>query len=325
MVYQKSGIKVLLGPEKYQDYFDSANDAVDQENEQFRVQNSARRREAQGFDKIGESNVYKRTRTFQPPPTRPKLERYPSGLELSGQRVNNKDDNKTVKPASDLDKSLKDVETLKGEETPLKLASGRESTATNRMERNLTSADSRQTPTYTRRRERSRYSAGTMMSNNFLTEFGLRSERTDTFSGHQRRRGTSAAGELERQLEMSAERHIRTCQVVGNVKRSSRAQMSYQGLKDTVSPMMSPHGGHSRASTERLRRTTPLGYQKDKTFHGVNQNLDSNDSVVPYLIQIRKNIGSMARMKALTASPRHDSLQQINSRTMIVGSGMNVS
>lgn len=331
MVYKKSDITVLLGPEKYRSTVEASEDYLqDYDGEQFPVRARAKKvGENQVFEKIGDSNVYKRTRPFQQVLPRPKLERFHTGLELSGQKVQT--DEVKLKLKSGLVTTAASSATVRNDDW-VKLVEPehrpkleREKTSTSMLGvRELDSALSYQSMTLPRsKRDRASHnSANHTPSLNFLTEFGLHSERTDTFSGHQRRRGTNAVAQLERQLERSAARHIRACQIVGNVKRSSKANMSYEGLKQTVSPLHSPlsHCSTDRARNQNHSRTS----LSEKAFHRSNHSLDSGASVVPYMIQMRKNIGSISRLKSL-GSPRPDPLQTINSRTMIVGSGIDIS
>lgn len=320
MVYKKSTIKVLLGPETLKKAHET-NAFVDEIGGDKRRLGHRRRPDDQVFEKIGETNVYKRIRPFQALKSRPKFERCPSSLQLSGQKVENEDTKLNLKSArnsesrktpgtdDDFGNIFDDMDTRSNHGGEKPKSAGRD----------LPSEESYSPSLQRTRRERAHNPATNTISQNFLTEFGLRTERTDTFSGHQRRRGLSA--NMERQLELSAERHIRTCQVVGNVKWSSRAQQSCQGLKDTVSPLNSPKSIYS----ERLGRYNSSQNFREKSFYKSDMSLDSGkyESAVPYMIQIRKHVGSTSRIKPLGKTfTATDTIPGINSRTLIVGTSM---
>lgn len=324
MVYRKSSIKVLLGPEKLRnaDSVDGVVSELDTDRSPVRV-GPRKHNDNQVFEKIGETNVYKRIRPFNALRGRPKLVRVPSNLHLSGQKVESEDTRLNLKSArnSKTPGADEDFANIFDEMDKKSNAGADKPSSENR---DLQSACS-YSPTLQRpKRDRSQAAAANTVSQNILTEFGLRTERTDTFSGHRRRRGASA--DMERQLEMSAERHIRTCQVVGNVKRSSRIQQSCQGLKNTVAPILSPL---APCPTERLKRYNSYNSSnlfKDKSFYRSDTSLDRMDDTIPYMIQIRRNVGSTPRIKPLGKPLKGaDGLQSITSRTLIVGTSVQFS
>lgn len=323
-MYKKSAIKVLLGPESLLDQGESG-DGAGTAATKFPVRGHGLRKQTdnQVFEKIGETNVYKRIRPFQALKSRPRLVRCPSTLQLEGQKVDTEDTKLNLTTV----RTLESARSLRGAEDSFTSVDDMDRKSTYNGEnplstnRDLQSAGS-YSPTLKRTgRDRVHQNGANTISQNFLTEFGLRTERTDTFSGHQRRRGASA--DMERQLELSAERHIRTCQVVGNLKRSSRAQQSCQGLKDTVSPLHSPFSNYP---TERLRRYNSTSNLKERPFYKSDQSLDQLDNHVPYLIQIRRNIGSICKMKPLGKPfTRSAAVPEVNSRTLIVGTSVQFS
>jgi len=320
MVYKKSAIKVLLGPESL---LGEENATGDSEGDRFplRTVGLRKRTDNQVFEKIGETNVYKRTRPFQTLKDRPKIVRAPTNLTLAGQKVENEDTklnlstDRTVDSARSANDSVLDDMDRKSNFGADKAASDG---------RDLHSASSCYSPTLQRTGRRDRGQSGKnnqTISHNFLTDFGLRTERTDTFSGHQRRRAQSS--DLERQLEMSAQRHIRTCQVVGNVKRSSRVQQSCLGLKQTVCPLQSPYSSYP---TERFGVRRHNSTLRENTFYKSDPSLDSFENPVSYMVQIRRNVGSVSKMKPLGKPlTRADTQPQVNARTIIVGTSVQFS
>lgn len=318
MVYRRSNIKVLLGPEKPErerhvnspasDYRDGVSKDDDNFPARIRVRKSLDNRNSEQFHKMGETNVYKRTRPFKVFQGRPTLERYPSDLELSGHKVETEEDKLKAKSARNSDSARTQMTqgSMNIDQSDLSIDC-KTSARSNDSEH---AAEGRFSPTLAKY-GRGHSSASNVLSRNVLTDFGLRATRTDTFSGHQRRRDASA--DLERQMEERAERHIRTCQVVGNVKRGSRAQQSYQGLKDTVSPLQSP-----MAFYPSLQKSAIGAYQ---SFAKADSNADKTN-VVPYMIQIRKSVGSVSKMKAIVPDLRRSNqLPEISCRTIVAGTG----
>ena len=309
MVYRKHKLKVLLGPEKLalnKDDEDLIPDdilfSVTRERSRYFDQSS--------FGKIGETNVYKRTRPSQALQPRPRLERYPSGLQLSGQKV---DSNDTSAKSARSTLSGRRPHTHSQDSDKLEDPSERISPVSKDTNMPSDSSAATYSPSLTRVRQgRGQFSANNTVSRNFLTDFGLRTERTDTFSGHHRHRSVASV-DMERQMEEKAKLHIRTCQTFGNMKRSSKVQLGYQGLRAAVSPSHGPTPIGSREGSSRIN--------KDKVFYKSDLSLDKPD-VGPYMIQIRKNIGSISKTKTIAQGyqrPKHR--PEINGRTIIVGTG----
>ncbi|KAL4226424.1 hypothetical protein ACF0H5_014407 [Mactra antiquata] len=315
MVYKKSNIKVLLGPENYKT--NSAANGTDNEELIQKPVKTTSDSKREKFEKIGETQVYKRTRpahAFQGKP--PTLERYPSNLELSGKRVETDEEKRKAQAAEEKDKENQATVKTGDSHTPDKQDETdrtRDSSAKTNMRDQQSGQESKSASRQKPKQARS--STGNIVfSRNVLTEFGLSPQRTDTFSGHQRRRGYSA--DIERQFEEQAERHIRTCQTVGNVKWSSRANQGCKGLKSTVSPLQSPM---SFCSSDRLHHASML---RDKSFFRSETELDKA-GMTSYFSQIRKQI---SKSKTLTqAYQKRKYLPDINSRTLIVGTGISNS
>lgn len=320
MVYKRSSITVLLGPEQAErerhvnspasDYREPVSKESDNFPARITVRKSLNSRMSEQFDKMGETNVYKRTRPFKAFRGRPQLERCPSDLELSGHKVETEEDKLKAKSArnSDSAKTQMTQGSMKNDQSDRSF----DGKTTARSSDSDHTAEGRFSPTLAKY-GRGYSSTSNVLSRNVLTDFGLRATRTDTFSGHQRRRGASA--DLERQMEERAERHIRTCQVVGNVKRGSRAQQSYQGLKNTVSPLQSPVAFYSN---DRLQK---CAFGAEQSFVRADSNADK-PSVVPYMIQIRKSVGSVSRMKSIVPDLRMGKqLPELSCRTLVAGTG----
>lgn len=318
MVYKKSKIKVLLGPERDNDIQSKElEQSADVENIQVRSSSVRRPIENRSdvFEKIGETNVYKRTRPFKAFQGRPTLDRYPSNLELSGHKVEHEDDKLKSASARDVSsaKTQLTVESVKIDT----MDKATDSKPSARSRDSQASAEGRYSPSLPKSRHgRTHSSASNVVSRNVLTDFGLRTSRTDTFSGHQRHRGASA--DLERQMEERAERHIRTCQVVGTVKRSSRAQRSFQGLKDTVSPL------HASMTFYPGDRHNKIAFTAEKSFIRSDSNLNKGN-VMPYMIQIRKSVGSVSRMKSIGPNFHQSPRPELSGRTLIVGTSIGLS
>lgn len=335
MVYRKSTIKVLLGPEGRQSFSAYRETSKDPEADSPRLSPRKHRDGRDGvFEKIGETNVYKRTRPFKSFQGRPTLERYPSNLELSGHKVEAEGDKTKRDTARYLESARTNVTTdslvgndvSKSEDKVINKDGSKvdekqiykDGKVSATSSHTSSAADGRISSTVSKSRQSRTHSGihNATVSQNMLTDFGFRTSRTDTFSGHQRRRGASA--DLERLLEKQAERHIRTCQVVGNVKRSSKAQQSYQGLKDTVSPLHTPM---SFSSSDRLHKSA----LQDKTIYRSDSNLDKTE-MVPYMIQIRKSVGSISRTKTIAQScQKNNPLPEISGQTLLVGTGITIS
>jgi hypothetical protein len=315
MVYKKSKIKVLLGPEREKYLQSNGSEQTTNEHASSRIIIRKPSENRNGvFETIGETHVYKRTRPFNAFKGKPTLERYPSNLELSGHKVENEDEKIKAKSARDIEsaRTQMTIESIRLDDmdkSGINKASARS--------RDTQATDDRHSPSLPKSRHGRAYSsASNVVSKNVLSDFGLRTSRTDTFSGHQRRRGASA--DLAHQLEESAERHIRTCQVAGNLKRSSRAQQSVQGLKNFVSP------SHRRMAFQAGDRLRHSSFAPENNFMRSDSNLEKAN-VVPYMIQIRKNVGSVSRMKSIGSDFRRHPLPELSGRTLIVGTGIGLS
>ena len=310
MVYQKAHFKVLLGPEKLPG---EDTDTSDDES----PEPTKRHTDRSGFDKMGDSNVFKRTRPFQVAQPRPRLERYPSGLKLSGLKLHqdaaspkedesgNRKKSEFMVPYNTEITSFKfdtngnsladddDIPPLDINSVSYPIMSGLQTLRSSRYVGNHTSRVSRY----------------------FMNDFGLRSHRTDTFSGHSSRRGVSA--DINREMQETADKHIKACQVIGNVKRGSKAQLGYLGLRHTVSPSRSPlRRYHMDAFSQSIPKT-----HTDKVLR-VEPEQNKNGH---FVIQLRRNIGSIARVKnvGLLCQPNNP-LPEISGRTLVIGSNENV-
>lgn len=307
MVYKKSNIKVLLGPENLKHTITSQGNG----DEEFPPKLTARkpletRRDA--FGKIGESNIYKRTRPYKTH-ARPTLEKTLSNLELSGKKVETEEEKQKVKAEESADTTK--TGTTNEPDKPEYTDSTRDSSASSKMKDRQSDKDER---SQTRQKSKQgRSSANIVFSRNVLTDFGFSTQRTDTFSGHHRRRGVSA--DILRQFEEQAERHIRTVQTVGNVKRSSRANQGCQGLKHTVSPLQSPMSFYT---ADRLNNSLV----RDKSFYRSDTDLD-RAGMAPYLSQLRKHISKTRTISE--ACQKNNPLPGITNRTLIVGTGITIS
>lgn len=318
MVYRKNNFRVLLGPKilQFPDEDGTVSHVPDDDRQALRITVRKPVVENQAFEKC-DTNIYKRTRHFQTLVNRPKLEKYSTALELSGHKVE-KDDPEIAKST----KLKCSVTTTNINDTGVKTEESNKLPQRNCMPskvRELQSAsDIRFINSSTVKAARGNFSAGTVISilPHFLTDFVIRSERTDAFPGHSRCRDVASAN-LERQMVEKAERHIRMCQTVGNMKRSSKALYNYQGLRNAVSP-------HATPNTFRQSDRTSKSLLREKSYVSSDSSVDKI-SVVPYVIQIRKNAGSLCRMKSIhQACQANDPLPEISGRTMLVGFGCTV-
>ena len=309
MVYQKTYFKVLLGPEKIDS--DDGSDYDEPEPPRKHADRS-------GFDTMGDSKVYKRTRPFQVVQPRPRLERYPSSLQLSGLKLHRE----TIKQGPEDDRSRLESRELvpyNTEVTAFKSDSqepgSTENTARNSGPPSLDISNLSIPISSTLQTARSsRYSGhySNRVSKYFLNDFGFRSHRTDTFSGHSARRGFPSA-DIKKQIEEKANEHIRTCQVMGNVKRGSRAQISYLGFRNTVSPSQSPL---TRYQVDAFSGVIPKSHT-DNILRVQSQNKS-----IPVVIQLRKNGGNTKRVKHVgLLCQTNDPLPEISGRTLVLGNG----
>lgn len=313
MVYQKSYFKVLLGPEKSAD----AGYGSDEEE----LEPPKKHADRSGFDKMGDSNVFKRTRPFQIVQPRPKLERYPSGLQLSGLKLHR--ETSLIKQDGDrMEDGLvpynTEITSFKMEPTNMEHAvtNSGSNTVLNTGPTSLDISNLSYPVMSTLQTARSSRLSGhysSRVSRYFQNDFGFSSHRTDTFSGHSSRRGASA--DIKREMEEKANKHIRTCQVIGNVKRGSRAQISYLGFRHTVSPSQSPLKHYHM---DAFSRNIPKSHT-DSVLR-----VEPEQKNTPYVIQLRKNIGSISRIKQVgLLCQTNDPLPEISGRTLILGPGEN--
>lgn len=341
MVYKGNTLKVLLEPEKLLNVREDSDEDTNVNELAIGSRVHGRRpSDKSSFGKIGDSNVYKRTRPAgQVFDSRPKLDRFPSGLLLQGAKVDQESDAmvKTAASSKQNSASVKHKSVTGGNDgklgNPVINSKPSASPAAENVEKEKThtsesnASDKRETSagvkskTLVQKSRQSRSfggSHGNSVSRQFLSDFGFRSDyRPDTFSGHHQRRGVASA-ELERQMEAAAERHIRTCQVAGNVKRSSRANLGVQGLRETVSPT------HTPTSYFHTMDSPTRSMLRSKTFFRSDTNLDKAE-VVPYMIQVRKNVATISKAKTFRRAGRgNDPLPEISGRTILVGEGYNL-
>ena len=308
MVYQRAHFNVLLGPEKLPD---EDTDSSDNESSGPTKKTS----EPSGFDKMGDSNVFKRTRPFRMGQPRPRLERHPSGLKLSGLRLHQdapspkEDDNGNRKKSEFLVPYNTEITSFKLDTNSLADDDDIPPLDINHVSYPIMSGlqalrSSRHVGNHTSR-----------VSRYFTNDFGLRTHRTDTFSGHSSRRGVSA--DISREMQETADKHIKACQAIGNVKRGSKAQLSYLGLRHTVSPSRSPlRRYHLDAFSQSIPKT-----HTDKVLR-VEPEQNKNDH---FVIQLRRNVGSIARVKnAGLLYKSNNPLPEISGRTLVIGSNDNV-
>ena len=312
MVYQKTHFKVLLGPEKIPgDDTDSSDDEAPEP--------TKKHTDRSGFEKMGDSHVYKRTRPFQIAQPRPRLERHPSGLQLSGLKLHRD----TSSPKHEEENGRNRVESdflvpYNTEITSFKFDTNNTSALDNDDIPPLDINNISYPITSGLQTVRSSRYAGyntSRVSRYFLNDFGLRSHRTDTFSGHSARRGVSA--DINREMQETANKHIKACQAIGNVKRGSKAQLSYLGLRHTVSPSHLPlRRYHMDAFSQNIPKS-----HTDKVLRVEPE----PNKTVPYVVQLRRNIGSIARVKnkGLLCQPNNP-LPEISGRTLVLGSVDNI-
>ena len=311
MVYQRTYFKVLLGPEKLDS--DDGSDGDEPDPPKKHVDRS-------GFETMADTKVFKRTRPFQMVQPRPRLERYPSSLQLSGLKLHK--ETSSVKLTSNEEEHRRmesrelvpyntEVTTFKAEPAePLNPDNGPHNSQAHSLDiSNLSIPVTSTLQTARSSRQSGHYS--NRVSKYFLNDFGFRTHRTDTFSGHSTRRGV-ASGDIEKEMEERANEHIRTCQVIGNVKRGSRAQISYLGFRNTVSPRHSPS---ARFQMDAFSRGIPKSHTDN-----VLRVESSPNKHVPYIIQLRRNGGATKRTKNVGILSS-DPLPEISGRTLILGTG----
>jgi len=238
------------------------------------------------FEQLRDSGIYKRTRHLVKS-ERP-MRQWPAGLELSGKSVI--DEDLQIK-------DLKDSEGVLGiTDDPL---AGRNTSMTIMSGRLPPLADS------VMGSPRSNRAA---LSNSFYTDYGLKTQRTDLFSGYKRRRKAKSASEveLEKELEAKARRHIYACQVLSSVKKASKTAQNVSLLRKTLGPNRSPSGvdipgyiKHFRPSSNNSSRTTGT--------------LDTKRSVA-FFIRTRET-SNMSRSKI----HKNEGLPEISGRTVILG------
>ncbi|KAL3852337.1 hypothetical protein ACJMK2_015994 [Sinanodonta woodiana] len=223
---RSSKFKVLLGPE-YLLENSFATETINGVRQQIRKNHPNTSIDEYRFEKKGDSNVYKRTRInnyFHKPP---KLERVPT-LILSGTKaIQDEEDGAHVKRTDEQDSgSQKD--------------SAKGGSMLSFTRHNLISTSQR-FKTNTGQITGLKLSKVTKPN---LIDFGLRSERTDTFSGHLRRRMRPDKSEIQREFAEKANRHIYACQISSTIKRGSRTQLNVSKLRESVSPRLESISRH---------------------------------------------------------------------------------
>ncbi|KAK3600707.1 hypothetical protein CHS0354_011389 [Potamilus streckersoni] len=215
---RNSKFKVLLGPE-YLLENSYVTEMINSDGHQIRKNHQKTLIDENGFEKKGDSNVYKRTRInnhFHKPT---KLERVPT-LILSGTKAIQDDEDASHGKRTDEQDSGLQMESAKVG-SRLSFTRHNPISTSPRFKRNTGQITGL------------KLSKATKPS---LIDFGLRPERTDTFSGYLRRRIHPNKSEILREFAEKANRHIYACQISSTIKRGSRTQLNISKLRESVSP-----------------------------------------------------------------------------------------
>ncbi|KAK3103946.1 hypothetical protein FSP39_023134 [Pinctada imbricata] len=245
-----------------------------------------------GYGQLRDSKVYKRTRYLYQSPREPG--QWPVGLELSGRKImdgqlsgavsqegihQQRQNSPVEKEESDIQKILETIPRL-----------------------SRTGMRPLGSPTRPHK---------VCLSPSFYSDFGLRSERSDTFSGFRRvRRFNSSLGsDFERQIKEKANRHIYACQTQNSSRRGSRAAQGLDQLKQTVGP---------------ARNTTTLELPT-QYVRSMSRNLERNATFVDvtrrpqYALFIRTRDRSSITPDYAMKRNKTDPLPEISGRTMVLG------
>ena len=230
--------------------------------------------------------MYKRTRYLYQSPREPR--RWPVGLELAGKQII---DGKVV--ASD------SQESQTREKTPSNNEKENLRTLLENIPR-LSRAGVRSSGSPTRPHK-------VCFSPSFYSDFGLRSGRTDTFSGLRRvkKLNSSFDEDIAQQIEEKAKRHIQALQTHSSSRRGSRAVRGINTLKETIGP---------------ARGATAMGIPRQYT-RSVSRNLERNATFVDIARKPHNSLVIKTRDTPEYAMKRQktDPLPEISGRTMVLG------
>lgn len=135
-------------------------------------------------------------------------------------------------------------------------------------------------------------------SKSFYSDFGLRNNYSDTFSGY-RDRKKKHKSYMEKELEKKAMKHIHAMQVLSNSKRGSYAIRSVNSLKETLSPV--------RSNTEVV---LPTSYVRSE-----NNGITTDRTCVD--ISKRPSYNVFVRTRDGVSKSQNNHLPEISGRTMI--------
>lgn len=245
-----------------------------------------------GYEQTRDSGVYKRTRRLFNVPQPRGLPKWPAGFELSGTKL------------CESEKDMFDQDIggeLGGENSepnnalpPLPLNAGR-----------LTSM----------------YPARVKVSPFFTSDYGMRRQRTDTFSGYHNRSSVKDNLELEKDLEQKVRRHVYACQVLGNARRGSPAVQSFTALREAMSPVrrrpfpvVASHNDFTPSPRDMVRMNTSVSSEKIPVDPKSNKRQ-------PFTLVIQTRDSGKQK---LTREFARDPLPEICGKTLIAGSGWDI-
>lgn len=244
-----------------------------------------------GYEQTRDSGVYKRTRRLFRIPQPRGLAKWPAGFELSGTKL------------CELDKAMFDKENVE----ELDVENGESNNVLPPLSLNTART--------------SVFPARVRVSPFFSSDYGMRRQRTDTFSGYRNRSSVKDNLELERDLEEKVRRHVYACQVLGNARRGSPAVQSFTALREAMSPsrrrqfpvIASPFY-ITQSPREMMRMNTSLSSDKAPI-----DTKSTRRQPLTLVIQTREG----GRQK-LTREFTRDPLPEICGRTLIAGSGYDI-
>ncbi|OWF34646.1 hypothetical protein KP79_PYT11415 [Mizuhopecten yessoensis] len=239
------------------------------------------------FEKVRDTKLYKRTRNQVK--DMKKVRQWPAGLELSGKGMS---DDEVVPPI----KVGKDNESVDHPDD----ASVAESNRLPPLSENMALSP--------------RSNTKISFSSSFFSDYGLRTNRTDSFTGYTRGRmkiRSASEAQLEKELQAKAERHIYACHVLSSVRRGSKAAHNLSSFRQAIGPHQRSIRPLSELSppkpTHRHFNTSP-----DKAGH-LYETVKKSSPVAFYIKTRDSSDLNRARMKA------SDGLPEINGRTLILG------
>jgi hypothetical protein len=318
--YKILGVKQELVPNKPEEGKEEFS-CSKEEDTQTGMSRDAERRSSRSFKRIDvASRVQSRESLYVPAVSSPRPDqqydprksrglpsrastKWPVSLELSGKRIQ---DQKENTPSQDNEAKVNEGESSMIQITELNDNTERLDKILNGPQKGIISylpplsqSLMRQTSTPSKTKKMS-------FSPTFYADYGLRNDKTDTFSGLYRRKREKSTIEIVKQIEEKANKHIYACQVLSNSKRGSKAAQSVNTLKKTVGPK---RVSSSELPTKYVRETLNQSPERQPTFVDVSKR-------TPFSLFIRtRESPDLTRVRRHKTAP----LPEISGHTLILG------